>query len=149
VFPDDTDHAQPHSYYMKKLWDYGKILSGQFGELLCLFESRHVHSLGFHRGRAGCGIQRGKVFTTGLRYGNAGGADVCAARGITICITSEFQSLKDLVEKSIAFLTIMMVPVLLVLLVLAPFIVDIIYSGRVFGICTDPSDLLCLSILVP
>jgi O-antigen/teichoic acid export membrane protein len=70
------------------------------------------------------------------------GASRFASRG-------EFQSLKDMVEKSIAFLTIMMVPVFIILLVLAPFIVDIIYTGRYSESAQILQIFSALSILVP
>lgn len=148
-FPMIRITLRPTSHYMKMLWDYGKFSLGSLVSYFA-YSKADTFILSAFQGPVQVAVYNAaKVFTRVfdmvtqvVQMFVLPGASRFASRG-------EFQSLKDMVEKSIAFLTIMMVPVFIVLLVLAPFIVDIIYTGRYSESAQILQIFSALSILVP
>ncbi len=140
---------KPTGEYMSKLWDYGKF---SLGSLLSYFVYSKADTFilsAFHGPVQVAVYNAVKVFTRifdmvtqVVQMFVLPGASRLASRG-------EVQSLKSLVEKSIAFLTIMMLPVFLVLLALASIMVDLVYSGRYAESIPILQIFSVLSLLVP
>jgi lipopolysaccharide exporter len=140
---------RPTGEYTRKLWDYGRYSLGSLLSYFVYSKSDTFILSAFHGPVQVAVYNAVKVFTRifdmvtqVVQMFLLPGASRLASRG-------EVQSLKSLVEKSIAFLTIMMLPVFLGLFVLASFIVDIVYSGRYTESIPILQIFSVLSILVP
>ena len=121
---------KPGREEIRRMWDYGKYSLGGVVSYL-VYSKADTFILSAFWGPVQVAVYNSvKVFirvydmvSQVVQMFVLPGASKLASKG-------DFRSLKAMVEKAIAFSTIAMLPVFLLFLMVAPFLVDILYSGR-------------------
>lgn len=121
---------RPHTREIRRLWDYGKYSLGGIVSYMVYAKADTFILSAFWGAEQVAVYNAAKVFTRifdmvsqVIQMFVLPGTSMLSSRG-------ETQSLKAVVEKSIAFSTIAMLPVFVLFLALAPLLIGIIYSGR-------------------
>lgn len=121
---------KPRPEEIRRMWEYGKYSLGGLLSYM-VYAKADTFILSAFRGPVQVAVYNSvKVFiriydmvSQVIQMFVLPGASRLASKG-------EFQSLKAMVEKAIAFSTILMLPIFLIFLTLAPVLVNVMYSGR-------------------
>lgn len=121
---------KPRPEEIRRMWEYGKYSLGGLLSYM-VYAKADTFVLSAFRGPVQVAVYNSvKVFiriydmvSQVIQMFVLPGASRLASKG-------EFQSLKAMVEKAIAFSTILMLPIFLIFLTLAPVLVNVMYSGR-------------------
>jgi lipopolysaccharide exporter len=121
---------KPRPEEIRRMWEFGKYSLGGLVSYM-VYAKADTFILSAFRGPVQVAVYNSvKVFiriydmvSQVIQMFVLPGASRLASKG-------EFQSLKAMVEKAIAFSTILMLPIFLIFLTLAPVLVNVMYSGR-------------------
>ena len=121
---------KPRPEEIRRMWEFGKYSLGGLVSYM-VYAKADTFILSAFRGPVQVAVYNSvKVFiriydmvSQVIQMFVLPGASRLASKG-------EFQSLKAMVEKAIAFSTIFMLPIFLIFLTLAPVLVDVMYGGR-------------------
>jgi O-antigen/teichoic acid export membrane protein len=140
---------KPSGQEIKKVWDYGKYSLGGLVSYFVYSKADTFILSSFHGPVQVAVYNSVKVFTRIFDMVTQVVQMFVLPAASKLSSRGEFQSLKAMVEKAIAFLTIVMLPVFVALLGLASPMINIVYGGRY----TEAIPLLqifsALSILIP
>jgi len=140
---------KPSGQEIKKVWDYGKYSLGGLVSYFVYSKADTFILSSFHGPVQVAVYNSVKVFTRIFDMVTQVVQMFVLPAASKLSSRGEFQSLKAMVEKAIAFLTIVMLPVFAALLGLASPMINIVYGGRY----TEAIPLLqifsALSILIP